>query len=246
MDRDEGHLQFQTPAGTAAHGSITAIERSLLSKLLEACGYPSIRIALWTGQEIASGNQPPIARLVIHDRGALLRMLVNPELFTGDDYSAGRIDVEGDLVGFLDSVYLGLDALPDKSVKARFLRWLNRPRANTLAGSKANIHHHYDLGNDFYKLWLDTARMQYTCAYYPRLDMTIEEAQIAKLDHVARKLQIKPGDVVYEAGCGWGGLARHLAQHYGVAKVRAFNISQEQVKFARERAPRRMSTTSNY
>ena len=237
MDREEGHLQFQpAAAGTVGRGAITAIERSMLSKLLEACGYPPIRIALWTGQEIASGNQPPIARLVIHDRGALLRMLVNPELFTGDDYSAGRIDVEGDLVGFLDSVYLGLDALPDKSAKARFLRWLNRPRPNTLAGSKANIHHHYDLGNDFYKLWLDTARMQYTCAYYPRPDMTIEEAQIAKLDHVARKLQIRPGDVVYEAGCGWGGLARHLAQNYGVAKVRAYNISQEQVKFARERA----------
>jgi cyclopropane-fatty-acyl-phospholipid synthase len=77
--------------------------------------------------------------------------------------------------------------------------------------------------------------MQYTCAYYPHPGMSIEEAQIAKLDHVARKLELKPGQVVFEAGCGWGGLARHFAQHYGVT-VKAYNISQEQVKFARERA----------
>jgi cyclopropane-fatty-acyl-phospholipid synthase len=115
---------------------------------------------------------------------------------------------------------------------------MNRPRENTLAGSKANIHHHYDLGNEFYRLWLDTARMQYTCAYFPSPDLTLEQGQLAKLDHVCRKLEIRPGDTVAEAGCGWGGLALHMVKHYGAAKVRAFNISEEQVKFAREQAKR--------
>jgi len=235
MDQREGHLQLEETSAAVARGGVTLVERRLLESLLDTAGNPPIRMRLWTGEEIVRNNAPPVATMVIRDRGALMRMLVNPEVNPADDYSDGRIDIEGDLVAFLDNVFRGLDNLPDKSLKARFLRWMNKPRANSLAGSKENIHHHYDLGNDFYKLWLDNARMQYTCAYYPHHGMTIEQAQIAKLDHVARKLELRPGQVVFEAGCGWGGLARHFAQHYGVT-VRAYNISSEQVKFARERA----------
>jgi len=79
--------------------------------------------------------------------------------------------------------------------------------------------------------------MAYTCAYYPRPEATLDEAQIAKFDHVCRKLQLRPGETVVEAGFGWGGLALHMARAYGV-KVRAFNISHEQVVYARERAMR--------
>ncbi len=235
MDQQEGRLQLEETSAEAAHGAVTIVERRLLESLLETAGNPPIRIRLWTGESIVSGHSPPVATMVIRDRGALMRMLVNPEVNPADDYSDGRIEIEGDLVAFLEHVFRGLDNMTDKSLKARLLRWMNKPRANTLTGSRENIHHHYDLGNDFYKLWLDTARMQYTCAYYPHEGMSVEEAQIAKLDHVARKLELKPGQVVFEAGCGWGGLARHFAQNYGVT-VRAFNISEEQVKFARERA----------
>ncbi|MEO8040672.1 MAG: cyclopropane-fatty-acyl-phospholipid synthase family protein [Betaproteobacteria bacterium] len=235
MDQQEGRLQLEETSAEAAHGAVTIVERRLLESLLETAGNPPIRIRLWTGESIVSGHSPPVATMVIRDRGALMRMLVNPEVNPADDYSDGRIEIEGDLVAFLDHVFRGLDNMTDKSLKARLLRWMNKPRANSLTGSRENIHHHYDLGNDFYKLWLDTARMQYTCAYYQHEGMSVEEAQIAKLDHVARKLELKPGQVVFEAGCGWGGLARHFAQNYGVT-VRAFNISEEQVKFARERA----------
>jgi len=105
---------------------------------------------------------------------------------------------------------------------------------NTHSKATENIHHHYDIGNDFYKLWLDTKAMQYTCAYFPNPAMSLEEAQIAKLHHVCRKLQLQPGDTVVEAGCGWGGLARFMAKHYG-AKVVAYNISRQQVEYARKR-----------
>ena len=111
---------------------------------------------------------------------------------------------------------------------------LNRSRASAQGSSRDNIHHHYDLSNNFYKLWLDK-EMQYTCAYFPDPDMTLEAAQLAKMDHVCRKVQLKSGDTVVEAGCGWGGLARHMARHFGV-KVKAYNISHEQIVYARERA----------
>jgi cyclopropane-fatty-acyl-phospholipid synthase len=109
-------------------------------------------------------------------------------------------------------------------------------QANSLDGSRRNIHRHYDLGNDFYKLWLDS-QMVYTCAYFPTPGASLEEAQRAKMDHVCRKLQLQPGESVVEAGCGWGALALHMARHYGVS-VKAFNISREQIEFARERARR--------
>jgi cyclopropane-fatty-acyl-phospholipid synthase len=77
--------------------------------------------------------------------------------------------------------------------------------------------------------------MQCTCAYYAEPGLTLGQAQVAKLDHVCRKLRLRPGERVLEAGCGWGGLARHMAEHYGVT-VRAFNLSREQVAYARDRA----------
>jgi cyclopropane-fatty-acyl-phospholipid synthase len=119
-------------------------------------------------------------------------------------------------------------------VNASRAKILSRPRLNTLSGSKKNIHDHYDIGNEFYRLWLDD-RMQYTCAYFPTPSATLEEAQTAKMDHVCRKLMLKPGETVVEAGCGWGTLALHMAKHYGV-KVRSYNISHQQVISARKRA----------
>lgn len=98
------------------------------------------------------------------------------------------------------------------------------------------MHRHYDLGNDFYRLWLDD-EMLYTCAYFPEETATLEEAQEAKMERVCRKLRLQPGEKVVEAGCGWGALALHMARNHGVT-VRAYNLSHEQVRFARDRARR--------
>jgi cyclopropane-fatty-acyl-phospholipid synthase len=153
----------------------------------------------------------------------------------GDAYTRGKIEVNGDLVEFMRVVYRGAARVgTEPSVTQRIVDWLHKPRRNTLAGSRDNIHRHYDLGNDFYALWLDR-NMAYTCAYFPHADATLEQAQTAKMDHVCRKLRLRAGETVVEAGCGWGSLALHMASRYG-AKVRAFNISKEQIAYARHRA----------
>jgi len=237
MDQNDGKAQMEGATRAADRSNASGFERRLLRRMMAAAGNPPLAVALWNGEDFSPVAGTPLARIHVRDRGALLRMVVNPELYTGDDYATGKVDIEGDFVGCLETIYNSLENLPENSFKARLLRWMNKPRPNTLAGSRANVHHHYDLGNDFYRLWLDAGHMQYTCAYYARPDLTLEQAQLAKLDHVARKLQLVPGQVVYEAGCGWGGLARHFAASYGVT-VRAFNISEEQVKFAREQARR--------
>src|SRR5207247_4190492 len=111
--------------------------------------------------------------------------------------------------------------------------WLALTQHNSLRGSRHNIQHHYDLGNDFYKLWLDRD-LVYTCAYFPHPSASLETAQSAKMDHICRKVRLHPGERVVEAGCGWGALALHMARNYG-AKVKAFNVSHEQIVYARWR-----------
>lgn len=213
-------------------GPAWGIERRVVGRLLRKLGEPPVAVRLWDGA-LLKGRGTPVATLLIGDRGALWRLVSNPFLNFGDDYSTGRVDVDGGLVNFLEAIYraqLSAGGGTGRGGLARLLRW----QSSSVDACCRNIHHHYDLGNDFYKLWLDE-EMAYTCAYFATPEMTLEQAQFAKLDHVCRKLQLRPGETVVEAGCGWGGLARHMARHYGVT-VRAYNISREQVAYARERA----------
>ena len=218
----------------AGNQSVSELERWLARKILEFTGDSPLCLRLWNGEEIKTSNAPQVTRVIIRDRGALYKLAGYPDLHFGDLYSVGRIEIEGDLVKFLEAIYRGVARSFQNGLLKKLQGLRNRPRANTLNGSHDNIHHHYDIGNDFYELWLDSEAMQYTCAYFPDPAMTLEAAQRAKMDHVCRKLRLKPGDHVVEAGCGWGGLARHMARHYG-ANVRAYNISHQQVLYAREK-----------
>jgi cyclopropane-fatty-acyl-phospholipid synthase len=122
-----------------------------------------------------------------------------------------------------------------RDARPRSFSWCRR--ANGVSAAKENVHRHYDLGNEFYQRWLDR-EMVYTCAHFPTPDSTLEDAQISKMDRVCRKLRLEAGERVVEAGCGWGSLALFMAERYGV-RVRAFNISGEQIAFARQRASAR-------
>lgn len=226
-------LRVVSPART---GRVYELDRSLLRWLLEALGNPAIRFVLWNGEEVYLSSERPVARVHIRDRAALMKLSVNPELHFGETYSAGRVEVEGNFVQFLETMYRSLARVNARRVSPRRTRRLYRPRVNSLRAARDNIHHHYDIGNDFYRLWLD-AELQYSCAYFPHPDASLEAAQLAKMEYVCRKLYLKPGERVIEAGCGWGGLARYMAKHYGVT-VRAYNVSHEQIAYARERARR--------
>jgi cyclopropane-fatty-acyl-phospholipid synthase len=218
------------------HTGVTRLDRWLVRKMLAVVGNPPVRIRLWDGIEATPACEDPLADLVYGDRIALLKTIINPELYWGDLYCTGRVTFEGNMTRFLEAIYRGIRSVGTPGPFQRIILWLGHRRIfNTQDRARENIHHHYDIGNAFYSLWLDKAAMQYTCAYFPHDNMTLEEAQLAKLHHVCRKLQLRPGDSVVEAGCGWGGLARFMARHYGV-RVTAYNISREQVSYARQRA----------
>lgn len=228
------HHKKLHPGHPFAH--VTRLDRWLVKKMIEGVGNPSVTLILWNGEPAVEPASNSIATLVFHDRGALLKTILDPELHFGDLYSSGRVEFEGDLVEFMQAIYNGIVEIGQGGWIRKFFVWLGHRRiANSVSKARDNIYHHYDLGNTFYDLWLDKEAMQYTCAYFPDPTISLEQAQIAKLHHVCRKLQLKPGDSVVEAGCGWGGLARFMAKHYGVS-VKAYNISKQQIKFARAKA----------
>ena len=211
---------------------VTQLDRWIARQMLEVVGNPPIVLILWDGVAVTPPVTNPIATIRYYNRSAMIKTILNPELYFGDLYSTGQATVEGDLVRFSEIIYSNLEDGGRGGWFKRAIIWLGHRRiANSHDKAKDNIYHHYDIGNDFYRLWLDTEVMQYTCAYFSDPDMTLEQAQVAKLHHVCRKLQLKPGDSVVEAGCGWGGLALFMAKHYGV-NVKAYNISKEQVAHA--------------
>lgn len=207
----------------------TALDRWLLTPLQRALEPVSVRLDLWDGTTLYRSPALPMAIVTIGDRGMLMGLLRHRELMFGEGFSTGRLTVEGDLVELMEGIYR---TYPPRA--AGLLSRLSTWRRNTLDRSRHDIHHHYDLGNDFYRLWLDD-EMLYTCAYFPRPGISLEDAQRAKMHHVCRKLSLEPGERVVEAGCGWGSLALFMAREYGVS-VTAYNISGEQIAEARRRA----------
>lgn len=215
--------------------SKNSLEARLLRRLLHSLGNPPIQFhLLWSGEQVTPKAVGHIEHLRIADRRTLLGLLYDAQMRFGDAYASGQIEVEGDLVRFMVTLFQIFAPDVRESTLSRIARWCRRPLRNTLAGSRDNIHRHYDIGNEFYALWLG-GTMAYTCAYYQSAQASLEQAQIAKMEHVCRKLRLGAADSVVEAGCGWGSLALHMASRYG-ASVRAYNISREQLEFARWRA----------
>jgi len=207
-----------------------------LRKLLARLGDPPVSIVLWDGSRVATGYGRDAATLWIRSRFALYRMLSRPSLQFGECYRDGSIEVEGDLVALLETAWRSIPA--KASVTQRLAAALRRVTlANGHKRARKNARAHYDLGTDFFGKWLDSS-MVYTCAYFERDDAALEDAQRAKLDRVCRKLALRPNETVIEAGCGWGSLALYMAEHYGV-RVTAFNVSTDQIAYAREQARRR-------
>ena len=213
----------------------SGIDRKLLAVLRRLLGPIPIALVLRDCRNVPETDAPLLGTIRIPDRSTLLAMAVDPEVSFGDAYSEGRIEMEGDLARSLEFAYQSSAGTPNWYRRLRS-KWLDWTQANTRNGSRANVHRHYDLSNDFYRLWLDE-RMLYTCAYFPTPDASLEAAQQAKMEMVCRKLRLQSGESVVEVGCGWGALAIYMAQQYG-ARVRAFNISHQQIAYAREWAKR--------
>ncbi len=194
--------------------------------------------------ELPSGEQVRIggpgradASARVHDDRMFLRVLLRGELGAGESFVAGEWSSD-DLVRLL-RVFLRASrarGLESPLTRLAGLPALARHRraANTVGGSRRNIHAHYDLGNDFYRLFLDEETLSYSCAYWPAPGLSLAEAQRAKLDRLCDWLALSPRDHLLEIGCGWGGMAIHAAATRG-CRVTAITVSREQHRLASER-----------
>lgn len=229
--------------------------KGVLAELFGPPAERQFRVQMWNG----SVDGPPILEdvqftIILRRPGALRRMLLPPsELAIGEAYLRDDFDVLGSLEAAtgLDELLKGQLRSPTRLAKAvSLLRALppdNAPATSGAAGERSRlmgrrhsrgrdrvaVRSHYDVGNEFYALWLDR-RMVYSCAYFQDENQDLDNAQTAKLDHICRKLRLKPGERLLDIGCGWGGLVQYAAEHYGVEAV-GITLSEPQANLARER-----------
>ena len=188
-----------------------------------------LAIELWNGKRYALGERPTVTLRV--PAASAAKYLAKADLAKlGEAFVEGHIDVEGpmgDAVRAAESLArrLGGDR---KGRLPALLRNLHTRKVDAEA-----IRYHYDVSNEFYALWLDE-RMVYSCAYYQSGEEPIALAQEQKLDHVCRKLMLRPGDRFLDIGCGWGALAMHAAKHYGATAL-GITLSRNQHALANER-----------
>ncbi len=221
---------FPLPVRGLGKKAVDAGLRRLAERVQAEGGLP-LAVERPDGERIAFGS--PVRTVVRLREGMPSALLASPSLGgIAQAYVEGQLEFEGDL---LDAV----EHLARLSEAAGNLLRQGRPpprNRHTRALDHAAIASHYDVGNDFYRLWLDR-RMVYSCAYFERGDEDLDTAQAAKLEHVCRKLRLLPGERLLDVGCGWGGLLIHAAQHHGVRAV-GITLSAAQLQEARERVGR--------
>jgi len=183
-------------------------------------------------------KEKPI-RLKILDKSLHWKLLINPDLYLGEGYMNGSIVIEnGSLTEFLDIALKNIGRDPTNKITnilARFRRvYRHITNFNLIGKSKANVAHHYDISEKFYDLFLDKKR-QYSCAYFKNENDTLEVAQNNKIDHIIKKLNLKPNQKILDIGCGWGTLALDIAKKTQ-CEVVGITLSENQLKYAKQKA----------
>jgi len=194
------------------------------------------------GNKHLFAGQPggPDVVMRLSDPSLYRKLVLNPELHAGEAYMDGRMSFEegSSLRDFLTlfSINRGnVTSYPiQKAVRSVMMNFRKRQQANPVGKAQKNVAHHYDLGNDFYKLFLDK-NMLYSCAYFINDNESLEQAQRNKLRLLAAKLNLKPGQKVLDIGCGWGDLALYIAKMADV-EVLGVTLSKEQQALASKRA----------
>lgn len=195
----------------------------------------SIRVRLPDGRELTAGPGEPELTAVLSDMKTAVAIAANPDLALGEAFMDGAFQIEGGSVYDFLQLTTSQLALRPRSPK---LTWMQRIRrgaeqANDRLHARSNVHHHYDLTVDFYRLFLDDD-LQYSCAFFETPDASLEEAQVAKKRRLIDKLLLEPGHTALDIGAGWGGLGLSMVERG--ARVTGVTLSTEQRRTANERA----------
>jgi cyclopropane-fatty-acyl-phospholipid synthase len=217
---------------------VTGQLQAYLKRFGERSAIP-IEVVFHGGSSFRSRPEKPAVRILFKSCPAQMRVLLFGHIGLLESYFAGDVDVEGDL---RLALRFGMDARmsqrPKLPIRIRNrwheLRFSNR----SMVRAKANARFHYGLGEGFYGQWLDVPLMMYTCAYWKGDTMTIEDAQRNKIEHVCRKIRLRPGETFVDIGCGFGGFLFHAYECFGALGT-GVNTTTEQVEYLRREIARK-------
>jgi len=242
-------LQKEADVEVASEAKKTSLE--FLNEVFGAARVPTVGVRLWDGSLWPDAAPRPVT-LVLNHPGALRAMFSGgTERAVAEAYLYNDVDIEGDIV----QIFVLADGLVKVTngwgnrinAAGKLLRLPKPERAHPDGRRPADLHgkvhsidrdrqavtYHYDVSNDFYQLFLDK-RMVYSCAYFRTPELSLEDAQSAKLEHICRKLRLQPGQRLLDVGCGWGGLTMYAAEHYGVDAL-GITLSRPQAELANQR-----------
>lgn len=215
-----------TAAGVAGvvRRSAANLTRAVLRRVSAHLTGVPFAVRYWDGTRDEFGDGTPRFQVTVNDPRALWRIWWAPDPALGEAYMSGAVDV--------DNLERALEAMqqvtPPLPARVQLPHWV---RATSIARQYSDIHRHYDLSNEFFALWLDASRT-YSCAYFRHETDSLDDAQAAKIEHVLRKAQLRPGMSLLDIGSGWGALVLKAAREHGVV-AKGITISHEQHEFTR-------------
>ncbi len=188
-----------------------------------------VRVNYWDGESEVYGEGTPEVTITFKESVPVKEIMRNASIALGEAYMDGRIQIDGSIQKLVKAAYDSAESFFYNSKLKKFLP----KQSHSEKISKYDVQSHYDLGNDFYRLWLDPT-MTYSCAYFEHKDDNLEQAQMNKVRHIIKKLDPQQGKTLLDIGCGWGTLMLTAAKEFGL-KVAGITLSEEQYKFVKQR-----------
>lgn len=206
------------------------LDKAFYQSLMKNLFADPCEVKYWDGEVVNYGGGQAQFKIDFKEPISKSELISDPSLAFGEGYMRKKIDIEGSVQEVIESLYNNQHSfLNQKNPYVKLAKFVS----NNTRKSKENVQFHYDIGNDFYRLWLDES-MTYSCAYFKTPDDSLNQAQKNKVEHILRKLNLQPGQTLLDIGCGWGELILTAARAYGV-KALGITLSSEQLDRARER-----------
>ena len=205
------------------------IDKAIYKQILKSSFDAPIDVEFWDGETVHFGEGESIAKIIMHELIPIKEIVAHASLTFGEAYMDGKIEIQGNLQELVTLAYRSQDSFFNNS---KFSKLIPK-HSHSEKVSKNDVQSHYDIGNDFYEMWLDKT-MTYSCAYFASESDTLEDAQMNKVRHILNKLHAQEGETLLDIGCGWGTLLFTAAKEYGL-KATGVTLSQQQYDFVSDK-----------